>query len=73
MGLTSSVITMVDEVDLVMKTIAAMCSECEPARELVIINLKNTNLQKFIKSKYAIPVLLSLSRSAKILKRIICD
>lgn len=44
MGLTSSVVILMDEVDLVMKTIAAMCSECEPARELVILNLKNTNL-----------------------------
>jgi hypothetical protein len=73
MGLTASVVAMVDEDNLVLKTIAAMCSECEPARELVVFKLKNVNKEKFVKSKYAIALLLSLSRGARILKQIICE
>jgi hypothetical protein len=73
MGLTSQVIRLVDDNEIVLKAIADMCAQCEPARELVVMKLKEVNLQKLIKSKYANDVLLSLSRSSKILNQIICE
>jgi hypothetical protein len=50
MGLTSTVVSLVDENNVVLKTIAAMCSECEPARELVVFKLKSLDQLKIITS-----------------------
>lgn len=73
MGLTSAMISMVEEDQIVLKALSAMCAHCELAREQIVMKLKNVNLNNFIKSKYTLPLLLSLSRGTKILKQIICE
>ena len=50
-----------------------MCAYCEPARELVISNLKDFKIESIIKSNYTLELLLSLSRGSKILKQILCE
>lgn len=68
MDLTSQVIKLVEDEPIVLKALAAMCSFCEPAREQVVMKLKDTNLIALIKSEHTLALLLSLSRGSKILK-----
>jgi hypothetical protein len=50
-----------------------MSAQCEAARELIIMRIKSVDLDCLVKSRHTLPLLLSLSRSTKILKQVLCD
>jgi hypothetical protein len=73
MDFTSKVIAAVEENPYVLKALAVMCAQCEPARELVVMRLKDMNLTCLITSEHTLPLLTSLTRGSKILKQILCE
>jgi len=66
-------IKLVEKEEAVLSTLAAMSAQCEAARELIIMRIKSVDLECLVKSRQTLPLLLSLSRSTKILKQVLCD
>lgn len=73
MGLVDDLVRKIDSHPYALKALAALSSQFEPARETIILKLKDCDLARLLKSEHAINLLLSLSRACKLLKQILCD
>lgn len=63
----------IDKQKYILNALAALASDYEPTREAIILKLKDFDLDIVLKSESAINLLLSLSRTCKILKQVLCD